>query len=58
MRDQPRDELWYEIVPIKLDPSCDWSCNFMTLQLPLFLDVSSNKHVGIWDHDFSNEKTF
>ena len=30
MRDQPWDKLWYEIVPIKLDPSCDKSYDIMT----------------------------
>ena len=32
MRGQPWDELWYEIVPIRLDQSRDWFCNLMILQ--------------------------
>ncbi len=44
---QPRDELWYEIVPIRLDLSRDWSCDFIILQLPFLLDASSNEHVKI-----------
>ena len=47
MRGQARDELGYEIVPIRLDPSRNWSYDFMTLQLPSFLDASSDKRVGI-----------
>ena len=36
----------YEIVPIGLDPSHDWSCDFMILQSPSFLDVSSDELVA------------
>ncbi len=32
MRRQPRNKLWYKIVPIRLDLSRDWSCDFITLQ--------------------------
>ncbi len=32
MKCQPRDELWYDIVSIRFNPSRDWSCDFMTLQ--------------------------
>ncbi len=40
-----RNELWYEIIPIRLDLSRDWSHDFMILQLPFLLDASSNKRV-------------
>ena len=45
MKGQPQDKLWYEIVPIGLDLLCDQSCDLMILQLPFFLDASSNKRV-------------
>ena len=45
MRGKFQDELWYEIVPIRLDPSRDWLCNLMILQLPFLLDASFNKHI-------------
>ncbi len=45
MRSQPWDELWYEIVPIRLDPLYDRSYDFIKLQLPSLLDASSDKHV-------------
>ncbi len=41
-----QDELWYEIVPIRLDLSRDWLYDFMTLQLPFFLDTSSDECVA------------
>ena len=35
----------YEILAIRLNPLCDWSCDFITLQLSFFLDTSSNKRI-------------
>ncbi len=36
----------YGIVSIGLNPSRNWSYDFMTLQLPFFLDINSNKHIA------------
>ncbi len=41
-----QDELWYEIILIRLDLSYDWSYDFMSLQLSFVLDASSNEHVA------------
>ena len=45
MRDPSWDDLWYKIVSIRLDPSRDWSYNFMILQLLFLLDASSDEWV-------------
>ena len=31
---------------MRLDLSCDWSYDFITLQLPSFLNTNSNKHIA------------
>ncbi len=46
MRGQPQVELGYKIVPIRLNLSCDWLYDFMTLQLLFLLDTSFDEHVA------------
>ena len=36
----------YEIVLMRLNPSRDWLCDLIILQLPLLFDVSFNKYVA------------
>ncbi len=53
------DELWYEIVPIRLDPSRNWLYDFIILQLSFLLNKNSNKHVTFKIMAlFDKEKTF
>ena len=46
MRGPSQDKLWYKIVLIELDLSCDQLCNYIIIQLFFFLDTSSNKRVA------------
>ncbi len=64
IRDQFWDELWYEIVPIRLDLSCDWSYDWschhqiydITIAFPLRHELG--QAYSIRDHDFvDNKKT-
>ena len=45
MRDQLQNKLWYEIISIRLDLSCDQLCDLIILQLFFLLDASSDKRV-------------
>ncbi len=52
---QARNELWYEIFSIRLDPSRDWLCKFMILKLPFLLYTNSDKRISVWDLGFGEE---
>lgn len=37
---QAQDNLWYKIVPIMLDPSYDWSSNFIILYFEIYETIT------------------
>ena len=47
IRDQLQDNLWYKIVSIRLDPSCDQLCDLMTLLFILKKDIDFNYKIII-----------